>query len=312
MKREKVLNMRVFAVVAAFVLLVVSVVCYGSFDSSAGTSTRAYLRYDSQNPNAKPHHYSITVFDSVYSSGIETYGIIGSNDMERDSNTSVVSLNMEDMSGYEVGTGSGFIVGDHVMLTAAHCVYDIDKGEFRNTTANIVNDENEIIKELKAHYIHVPKKFADAENVYSNDSCIYDYALLYFDEDLSEYGAFNLGICLDKYIRNKGEVIVSGFPTKEKYPDEYLGNNYGLRFKAKGKITDYELSGNVIRYDADAAPGDSGGPVYVNESYINDKIKYDYNTVIAIVTRSGYKSNAGVRINYDILYFCYQNVNLTA
>ena len=66
-------------------------------------------------------------------------------------------------------------------------------------------------------------------------------------------------------------------------------------------------------YNADTAGGDSGGPVYVNESFVGTisgvKVSYDYNTVIAIHTRG---DNSGVRINFDIMYFCYQNSYLTA
>lgn len=77
----------------------------------------------------------------------------------------------------------------------------------------------------------------------------------------------------------------------------------------------------AISYNADTIGGDSGGPVYVNESYVNidvnDKfysIEYDYNTVIAIsvAEHEDLKKNYGVRINFDILQFCYQNAHLTA
>lgn len=310
MKREKVLNMRVFAVVAAFVLLVVSVVCYGSFDSSAGLSQRTYLRYDSTNPNATPYQYTISVPESVFSGGIETYTIYPPNDMVRDYDTSVVNLKTD--LGTSTGLGSGFIISDHVIMTAAHCVYDNSNSKFLDTTAEIVSSDNKIVKKVKAHYIHIPQKFSEVKNV--NDSSdyyahVYDYALLYFDEDLSEYGTFDLGICLDKYIENEGTVIASGFPDSAKYPDEYLGSDYGLRFKAEGKIIGQSFNGGMLNYDADVAGGDSGGPVYVNESCISGSIRYDYNTVIAIITRNG---NSGVRINYDILYFCYQNDKLTA
>lgn len=299
MRKEKLFNVRFLAVISAFVLLIVSLTCYASFDTNAGLSQRSYLRHDYKNPNQQPYEYTISVPDSVFGTGIEPYYITPPNDMVRDYDTSVVRLS--------VG-GTGFIIGEHTIVTAGHCVYDIDNDRFIDFTIDIVGNNNNTIKTINPRYAHVPKKYADL-TFYKNP---YDYALIYVEENLSEYGMFNMGVCLDQYINDKGRVTVSGFP--QTYPDGYEDSEYGLRFKASGNITSHENNGMNIVYDADMTKGDSGGPVYVNESYISGNISYDYNTVIAINVSQNFsqKKNKGVRINFDILQFCYQNVHLTA
>ncbi len=297
MKNEKIFNVKLLAVIVAFILLIVSLTCYSSFNTNA-LSQRKYLRHDYKNPNQQPFEYVISVPDSVFGNGIEPCYIFPPNDMVRDYNTSVVLLS--------VG-GTGFIIGEHTILTAGHCVYDINNDKFIDLTISIVDSNNNTIKKINPRYAHVPEKYADLTSY----DIQYDYALIYVEEDLSEYGMFNLGICLDQYINDQGTITVSGFP--QTYPDGYEDSEYGLRFKASGNIISQENNGMNIVYDADMTGGDSGGPVYVNESYISNNISYDYNTVIAInvAQNVSQKKNKGVRINFDILQFCYQNVHLT-
>lgn len=299
MKNEKYFNVKMLAVVSAFVLLIISLTCYNSFDTNAGLSQRSYLRYDYKNPNNAPYQYTISVPESVFGNSPEPYYITPPNDMIRDYDTSVVRLS--------VG-GTGFIIGEHTIVTAGHCVYDIDNDKFINFTIDVVGSNNSTIETITPHYAHVPKKYADLTSY----DIQYDYALIYVEEDLSKYGMFNMGICLNQYIDDNGKVTVSGFP--QVYPDGYEDSEYGLRFKASGNIISSENEGKNISYNADTIGGDSGGPVYVNESYINGNISYDYNTVIAInvAEHLGEKNNKGVRINFDILRFCYQNAHLTS
>lgn len=298
--KEKIFNTKIVAVISALVLLIVSISFYNPVETNA-LSQVTYLRYDYTNPTAQPYKYTISVPDTVFSDGMQSRYISPPNNMSRDYNTAVVRLS--------VG-GTGFIISDHVIVTAAHCLYNCKEDQFINVTIDIVGDDNRTIKNISPHYAHVTKKFADLSNEYDEQ---YDYGLIYVDEDLSDYGEFGMGICLDSYIENSGKVIVSGFPVE--YPDGYVGG-YGLRFKSEGNITGSNNNGINIKYDADMTNGDSGGPVYVNESYIDieKEIFYDYNTVIAInvAQNKNKKINYGVRVNFDILYFCYRNANLTA
>jgi len=263
----------------------------------AAATTRTYMRHDCSSSNpASYSEYTLTVdpYDNTVSNAdinlCSDPGIIGDNDMIRDYDTAVVNLSIG---------GSGFIVSDHVIATAAHCVYNPDDKCFYNTTIKIVDSNNN--KTFTPKYIDVCKIYSDP--AYRD----YDYALMYVEEDLSEYGALQLGVALDEYIDKKGDVIVSGFP--QEYPDNYHGQPYGIRFKAKGKITGSRRAD--ILYDADVAGGDSGGPVYVEEGFtINGGDCYDYKTVIAINVASSGIDNFGVKITPDLLKFYNDNPNI--
>lgn len=265
-------------------------------DSQAVATTRTYMRHycNSSNP-ASYSEYTLTVdpYDNTASNNISAYnapGIIGDNDMIRDYDTAVVNLSIG---------GSGFIVSDHVIATAAHCVYNTNTNCFINNTVKIVDSNNN--RTFTPKYVDMCKTYVDPEH---RD---YDYALLYVEEDLSEYGRLQLGVATDDYINKHGEVIASGFP--QTYPENYDGQPYGIRFKAKGKITG--VTPMDILHDADATHGDSGGPIYVEEGFtINSDDHYDYRTVVAINVATSGVMNYGLKITPDILKFYLSNSNI--
>lgn len=264
-------------------------------DSQAVATTRTYMRhfYNSSNP-ASYTEYSLTVdpYDNTVSTNNNATprAIIGDNDMIRDYDTAVVNLSIG---------GSGFIVSDHVIATAAHCVYNTETNSFIDNTIKIVDSNNN--RTFTPKYVDICKTYVDP------DHRDYDYALLYVEEDLSEYGRLQLGVATDDYINKHGEVIASGFP--QTYPSNYQGQPYGIRFKAKGRITG--VTTMDILYNADTAGGDSGGPVYAEEGFTtNSGERYDYKTVVAIHVATSGIDNIGVRITPDILKFYMNNSNI--
>lgn len=265
-------------------------------DTQAVATTREYVRhyYSSSDPTSYSE-YSLTVdpYNNTNTSpnaNSQQRAIIGDNDMIRDYDTAVVNLSIG---------GTGFIVSDHVIATAAHCVYNPGTNCFIENDVIIV--DSNINRTLTPKYIDVCKTYGNPN--YRG----YDYALLYVEEDLSEYGRLQLGVATDDYINKHGEVIVSGFP--HKYPANYEGQPYGIRFKAKGKIID-ATTGEII-YDADTFTGDSGAPVYAEEGFTtNSGERYDYKTVVAINVATSGDDNRGVKINPDILKFYNGNPNI--
>lgn len=222
--------------------------------------------------------------------------IIGDNDMIRDYDTAVVRLS--------VG-GTGFIVGEHVIATAAHCVYDT---AFIDNTIEIIDENNNIIDSFHAESVHVPVDYFSSNGFIQQDN---DYALLYVPSvDLSDYGMFSLGVAKDEYLNNtSNQVIVSGFP--QVYPDKYDSNHWGLRFKAIGNIyLRPNYSSRYFYYTTDVAPGDSGGPVYVEEGFFgSDNLWHEYKTAIGISTRQSKDGthNLGIKITPELLAFYNHN-----
>lgn len=314
MSKVKSFSIRAAALIIALVVAVVAFSAYGSSqNTNAAYSTRYYWRHD----------YSDSILDSYteYSLSVEQKSrmVIGSDDRIRDNDTSVVSL-------YLYGNGfpqhgSGFIVGKHVIATAAHCVYNKKFERFYNIEISVVGSDNSTLLTVRPSYAHISKDYVTVDDYETNE---YDYALLYVEEDLSQYGVFDLGIATDKYVEEAGQVIVSGFPVG--YPEGYENSSYGLRFKASGNIIpnipDILDNSSLLRYDTDTKGGTSGGPVYVEEGFsvrMNGQLQfYEYRTVVAInVSEKNPEDtspdhNSGVRIDANHLKFYCSNPNLTA
>ena len=264
-------------------------------NADATTGTRTYWRHDCSSVSSTSYYSYQLGFNSNLTSSESDRTIFGSNDMVRDYDTSVVRLSCG---------GSGFIIDEHTIATAAHCVYSWNGHYFLDDiTIDIVDTDNSVIDTISPTYFHIPYQFTTLTNTYSST---YDYALITVAEDLSDYGMFHLAVAQDSYISNLGSVIVSGFPQASAYPPGYSGSDYGLRFKAAGNLMNY-ISSTNIHYDADMSGGDSGGPVYVEEGKYISGTLYSYKSVIGINVSENTTYNCGVRITDDTLRFYYEN-----
>ncbi len=288
-------------------------------DSNPTATTRTYMRHDCSSDPASYSEYSLTVdpYDNTVSNtGISTYnypGIMGDNDMVKDDDTAVVLMSAYN-DGEIMGEGSAFIVNDHIIATAAHCIYDYENDTFYKSYYVELKDSNNITKRVKAKYVDICKDFSTCGNKYNNNHIKYDYALMYVEEDLSEYGAFQMGVALNSYAYEHGEVTVSGFPIPIYYPDEYKDAPLHIQLKSSGNLT--RSNNTNVFYDADVGTGHSGGPVYATEEFtINSQTspkRYSSKTVIAINVGIYPKDleNIGLKITPDILKFYNKNPNI--
>lgn len=228
--------------------------------------------------------------------------------------------------------GTGFVVSEHVIATAAHVVYDssIDK-------ILLFKGNSEDYITLKPVEYHLSKKFTEEypiSNEFGNpnktdaerEARCHDYALITVEEDLSDYMCFNLGVATDSVIENKEAITVTGFPADVR-GNKVNNNTKNNMYSATGVFVDmyehlndctnsicyidyYRYLQNkdlIFCYDTYASSGDSGGPVYMTESY-NGNV---YNTVVAIHVGGGCGDyRMGVRITTDLLHFYNNNSNL--
>lgn len=266
-----------------------------------------YRRHDCTNLDTTSYtSYSICPSLPINSLNNNTDSIIGQNDMQPDYDTSIVKI----VSGS--GWGSGFILGEHIIATAAHCVYDRTTNTFKNCTIQIFDSNENLLASYTPKYIHIPTIFAtDSTGDLYQDL---DYALIYVNDtiDTATYGMKKLGVALNAYVNNTGYniVTVSGFPGQ--IPPNYNGNAGYKRFYANGYLfptthstnpsTDYRLC-----YNTDTIPGDSGGPIYVKETMITYNSTLSLDTVIGIHAYGPGTYNHGVRVDEDILRFYYAN-----
>lgn len=219
-------------------------------------------------------------------------------DVTISSDTAVVSIG---------GYGTGFIIGEHLIATAAHCVFERNNDNthraFIDFDIKIIDEDGyTVINTIQPKYIHVPKLYFDKPSYDIN----YDYALIYVEESLSDYGVFGLGLAMDDYILNRRNVTVSGFPAVD-------GISYNLRVETYGNTYPeyYGVDPQHFHYNAESVGGASGGPVYFNERYTyNNGLgiqRININTAIGINTVGGPGVGGGVKFNEDNLYFYYSN-----
>lgn len=233
----------------------------------------------------------------------------------------------------DVNFGTGFVVDAHTIATAAHCVFDMSSGSFQDSDKSIsrivlTDNSGKVFKEITdVCEVHVPNKFIvistkmdrnqddEYKNAYYREKLTpYDYAIITFSEDLSEYACFDLGIATDGIISDSREIYCTGYPGaifKEGGSSSgTMVNDWSNRhnkYTGKGFFMDespLSQPARNIRYNIDTSGGNSGGPVYVKTDVGNTT----YYIVIGINTynlKDGI-SNGGMQITTELLHF-YKN-----
>ncbi len=278
---------KIIAVMAAIVVFMVSMCTY-SAEANATNTSRTYKVYNAQTgAYLQQRDYTLGAFDTYpnVNSG-NARSLIGKYD-ERlpDWTKSGVCKILLDGGGF----GSGFVVDEHIIATAAHCVKNLAISEIL-----LFNTNGTISLSATPVEYHYPE-------IYSTDYC--DYALITVEEDLSDYMCFNLGVALDSFSTNNPAVSVTGFSGDLNNDND----NTHTMYTGTGAIID--LNSAQIFHTADTGGGNSGGPIYITES----RGGHVYFTVIAIHTNGehyGVPGNRGARISTDELQFYYNNPNI--
>ena len=212
-------------------------------------------------------------------------------------NINCVELIMTDYNN-NVYHGSGFIVGENVIATAAHCLYN--NGFMKNVQVNVYNATCASILETEnAVSLHIPEDYVVSSNSVDVN---YDYGLIYLgnDVDLSDY-IVDFAVMTNEFIDNSNsQLITSGFT--------YYNSNYGWRrYFSSGSVTTMtNTSEYPYRFHSEGKlqSGKSGGMVY-----------YEYGNgnklVTGIGTHTGGTDTYGMRINPTLLRFYLQNNHLS-
>ncbi|MBP3762049.1 MAG: dockerin type I repeat-containing protein [Ruminococcus sp.] len=213
--------------------------------------------------------------------------------------------------------GSGFLVNEHVIATSANTVYGYGADSFEtDVTVDIFySNSSTYSSNLKTTvtptYVHIP---SDYINTSGNGRHNYNYALLYFPENLTlhsgysslkqEYGFFDFGCAVSSFDQSAENVTTSGYRFSEetgvlsRYLDKGTVVNFGAsdsgnlreyRLKTLGHC-DYDQFGGVMYYEN---PGNV------------------YKGAIAVTTGfGGGNTSWGTRINPTLIKFYLQNNNL--
>lgn len=301
--RTKIMAAATFFVMAAAVIL-------GGFDMSKAEATGGtdYVKYTYA--TGQTQTYNLPEIPTINYNSTLSRSLPAIVDIRppADWNTAVVSIS--DVSA-GVNIGTGFIIGDHEIMTVSHNVYN---GAFRSYSiiipnANPYNVENSVVIEPIA--VHVPQKYIDFKSGYiGGSSQDYDYAIITVEEDLSQYGSFLLGMASSSVITNNIPVHCLGYFGRTLKTSS--GTMISINTTVHSNYTENSYSFNLFTFNQT-----SGGPIYVESSFgISGTSNEDYQiktyrTVISIASTSNMNSSDpltnGYIIGPDVLQFAYSN-----
>ncbi|MBQ7004131.1 MAG: trypsin-like peptidase domain-containing protein [Oscillospiraceae bacterium] len=200
--------------------------------------------------------------------------------------------------------GAGFIVDDHVIATAAHCVGD-GNGALHPMEPTLYGDDGYPTGEtLTVLEVHIPMDYIVNKNE-SND-----FALIYVEEDLSEHVHFSLS---HAYTPTSSElsnvqVYTAGIPSEV----GSVTDNDRIAL-SRGNLLSNQVNTipNALYYSMDTSPGNSGGPVYVVEKFLLGTEWYVYYSAIGVHSRiHSSTANCGPQVNSEMMQFYLSNPNI--
>lgn len=268
---------------------------------NASNVARTYMRYSYTQKKQMANYDLNPSTESIYSStsnkGMERV-IIGSDDRylaKGSENTGIVRLclNSEGDSG-----GTGFIVGEHEIAVAAHCVYNAGTYSWKDLYClNTYNENGEMTNtKLTPVEVHVPLRYKRDPNVYDFR---FDYALITVKEDLSNYYQFDLGTSYNVNIANFANIPIYTTGCSQTTLNGSI-NTLNHLYSSEGRVIS-DTNTAVLRYDADTIGGNSGGPVYtITMNVVNNKPSYSY-TVLAI--HDGGNNSGSLITKYHLQFY---------
>ena len=281
-----------------------------------GETSRTYYRHVYQNISSAPGHsdgtYTLYCNDTALPTSVSSPdGIVDTDDMYPETDVDMKSGIVRLSSG-----GTGFVVGDHVIATAAHCVYDKDTHEWENNLY-VQFPENNLYSNPSCIYVNPnsTKYYAVQAHIdnryYTNTTNYFDVALITVSNNLSNRYHFKLGVLNTKTLIRRFNAYLTGFPESHSSWWNVNGNSQWLNcFMYTGYDKFYSSTGvypQYVNYKTDSVGGNSGSPVYVKETGGNTT--YDYLTVVAIHQGVGATDlyNRGTRLDAQYLKFFLNN-----
>lgn len=266
-----------------------------SGSSEISNTSRIYNVYNAANGNYL-RNYTLS---PLASKSNNTRGIVGPEDRVVDwSKNGVVNITANG-----VFLGTGFIVGDHLIATAAHCVYNGSTNLiYSNTDVKVYNNDGTLAKVANGVEIHILKRYVDnsLNSIYHGSD---DYAVITVEDDLSEFPHFGIGSVLDSATDNNLPVMLTGFPSSVNNVSTDCETMYtGTGFL----INEYYTSDSQICSTCDTSGGNSGSPLYIEEEIGDNK----YITAIGIFTSGPDTYSVSTRMTTDLIHFFKNNPNL--
>lgn len=148
--------------------------------------------------------------------------------------------------GYALGMGTGVLIGNKTVLTAAHMLYDASMGWPNSVTfIPAQNGSDEPYGQIHASYYYVP-------NEWKQGNQDYDLGLIVLDRDIGQQTGFlQLAVEPDSFYTNQA-LESAGYPAD-------LGDGYEM-YSVTGQST--AVQGKVILHRITTEEGQSGSPIW--------------------------------------------------
>lgn len=316
MKTVLLSKIRIISIVVAMVMIVGTICSLHTIPSNGTNTARSYKVFKASTAE-EIGTYSLTVEHGEQPS---PRAVIGNDDREIDwTKSGVVKICGYDKDGNPTSLATGFVVGKHAIATAAHVVTKYNFGGVSTPIPlyciKFFDEHGEVERILKASAKKVNMTYHVPEAYLNESAPIYDYAVITVSYDLSEYQCFDLGYVRDSLIGSESSnVFVTGFP------DEVGGNTVNTydkdnMYTGKGKLLSpsvvrEDASNDLIYYDVDTSGGNSGGPIYIEETVRGKTFYTAIGSIVDGDRTDPYTYNFGVRYNSDILKFYKGNPNI--
>lgn len=274
--------------VLTFAVMTIGVIFggYNMYNANADIAGTTYLKYTYA--TGQTTEYTLPSIPEV---ALTNYSAMALSDDDPREDASLDSTLVRVIAGGY--TCTGFIIGDHEIMTAGHAV-NLD-GKFLTPMCIRIPDENASSNsyiEVTAIAAHMPKLHLTTSG--------YDYAIITVEEDLSQYGKALLGMPTDSAINNHMNIHCLGY------------TDAGVLKISHGTINSKAEDHRGIICDVIARGGTSGGPLYIETDYGNadGTNMQTYKTVIGVISSASGIIASGPMISPRVLQFAYNNSNL--
>jgi len=202
-------------------------------------------------------------------------------------------------------SGTGFIIDEHSIATAAHCIYNSITNSFVPVNVLIYDSNMNLVTTIIPTSLHIPYQYAFNQSD-PQPSSNYDYGLITVDDsiDLTTYGTLSFGVSTYDLMSTSKPVTDCGF---------MMNDNILHRYQTQGYLVNWvnDLYQNneypfVFLFNITSISGCSGAPLYttVNNSSASSATP---DSVLGIVTGGAYNYGLGIRVMPTVLRFYYQN-----
>lgn len=177
--------------------------------------------------------------------------------------------------------GTGFLIKDNIVLTAAHNIYDLNLKKSADDVY-IIGEPKDAAHIRTYTKLKISPDYASEKS--NNDR--YDWGLIKMNDAMSDLDTINVLQAADVSPSTLNDVLIAG------YPGAAQGNSTKDMWEANGDVTYYNAN-EVMAYTISTSPGNSGSPVMIYD--------HECRTAIGIHVSGSANFNYAKAIDNDVI-----------